>query len=136
MKRDLKADLELCEVGLETELVDINGQQLHTGDVVVVFTEDYIPTLGDKVRVRRIIELSQLSDYHAGHTERKWVSKEQELDGIVIGHRLVQEGIVHHWPDHIAFVPKKYIECYLVAYDLHRKPVHVLPEDMEVLSDE
>ena len=36
-------DCQLCEVGLETELVDINGQQLHTGDVVVVFTEDYIP---------------------------------------------------------------------------------------------
>lgn len=35
-------DRRLCEVGLETELVDINGQQLHTGDVVVVFTEDYI----------------------------------------------------------------------------------------------
>jgi ASC-1-like (ASCH) protein len=36
-------DCRLCEVGLETELVDINGQQLHTGDVVVVFTEDYTP---------------------------------------------------------------------------------------------
>ena len=36
-------DCRLCEVGLETELVDINGQQLHTGDVVVVFTENYMP---------------------------------------------------------------------------------------------
>ena len=92
--------------------------------------------LGDKVRVRRIIEPSKLWDHHARHRKRKWVSKEQELDGIVIGHRHVQEGIVDHWPDHIAFIPKKYIECYLVAYDLHRKPVHVLPEDMEVLGDE
>ena len=92
--------------------------------------------LGDKVRVRRIIEPNKLWDHHARHRKRKWVSKERELDGIVIGHRHVQEGIVDHWPGHIAFIPKKYIECYLVAYDLHRKPVHVLPEDMEALGDE
>jgi hypothetical protein len=58
------------------------------------------------------------------------------VDGIVIGHRYVQEGIVDRGPDYSAFIPEKYIESYLVAYDLHRKPVHVLPEDMEVLGDE
>ena len=91
--------------------------------------------LGDRVRVQRIIEPSKLWDHHARHTERKWVSKERELDGIVIGHRHVQEGIVDYCPGYITFIPKKYIECYLVTYDLHRKPVHVLPEDMEVLNE-
>ncbi len=91
-------------------------------------------TLGDKVRVRRIIEPQKHWNHQARHTERKWISKEQKLDGIIIGHRHVQEGIVDRWPD-CAFIPEKYIECYLVAYDLHRKPVHVLPEDMEVLED-
>ncbi len=93
-------------------------------------------TLGDKVRVRRIIEAQKHWNHQARHTERKWVSKEQELSGIVIGHRYVQEGIVVRGPDYSAFIPEKYIECYLVAYDLHRKAVHVLPEDMEVLGDE
>ena len=88
-------------------------------------------TLGDKVRVKRVIEAEKRWDDEARHTKRKWVSKEQELDGIVIGHRHVQEGIVDYWPDS-TFIPEKYIECYLVAYDLHRNPVHVLPEDMEV----
>ena len=92
-------------------------------------------TLGDKVRVQRIIEVEKRWDHEARHTKRKWVPGAQKLDGIVIGHRHVQEGIVDHWPDYIAFIPEKYIECYLVAYDLHRKPVHVLPEDMEVLGD-
>lgn len=92
-------------------------------------------TLGDKVRVRRIIEAKKRWDHEARHTKRKWVSEEQELSGIVIGHRYVQEGIVDHWPDYSVFTPEKYIECYLVAYDLHHKPVHVLPEDMEVLGD-
>ena len=92
--------------------------------------------LGDKVRVRKIIEVEKRWDDKARHTKRKWVSKEQELSGIVIGHRYVQEGIVDHGPDYSAFVPEKYIESYLVAYDLHRKPVHVLPEDMEALGDE
>jgi hypothetical protein len=92
--------------------------------------------LGDKVRVRRIIEAEKRWDHEARHTKRKWVSKEQELSGIVIGRRYVQEGIVDRGPDYSAFIPEKFIECYLVAYDLHRKPVHVLPEDMEVLGDE
>ena len=92
--------------------------------------------LGDKVRVRKIIEVEKRWDDKARHTKRKWVSKEWELDGIVIGHRYVQEGIVDYWSDHITFTPEKYIESYLVAYDLHRKPVHVLPEDMEALGDE
>jgi predicted acylesterase/phospholipase RssA len=90
--------------------------------------------LGDKVRVRRIIEAEKRWDREARHTKRKWVPKEQQLSGIVIGHRYVREGIVDYWPDS-TFTPEKYIECYLVAYDLHRKPVHVLPEDMEVVSD-
>jgi len=93
-------------------------------------------TLGDKVRVRKIIKVEKRWDDKARHTKRKWVSKEWELDGIVIGHRYVQEGIVDYWSDHSTFTPEKYIECYLVAYDLHRKPVHVLPEDMEMLGDE
>ena len=88
--------------------------------------------LGDKVWARRIIEAEKYWDHESRYTKRKWVSKEQELSGIVIGHRYVQEGIVDHWSDYIAFIPEKYIECYLVAYDLHRKPVHVLPEDMEM----
>ncbi len=92
--------------------------------------------LGDKVRVRRIIEAEKRWDREARHTKRKWVSKEQEVDGIVIGHRHVQEGIVDRGPDYSAFIPEKYIESYLVAYDLHRKPVYVLPEDMEMLGDE
>ena len=93
-------------------------------------------TLGDKVWAQRIIEAEKRWDHEVRYTKRKWVSKEQELSGIVIGHRYVQEGIVDRGPDYSAFIPKKYIECYLVAYDLHRKPVHVLPEDMEVLGDE
>ena len=87
--------------------------------------------LGDKVRVRRIIEAEKRWDYEARHTKRKWISKKWEVDGIVIGRRHVQEGIVDLGFDYSAFIPEKYIECYLVAYDLHRNPVHVLPEDME-----
>ena len=90
--------------------------------------------LGDKVRVQRIIEAEKRWDHEAKHTKRRWVSREWELDGIVIGHRHVQEGIVDYLP-YSAFTSEKYIECYLVAYDLHRKPVHVLPEDMEVLNE-
>lgn len=92
--------------------------------------------LGDKVRVRRVIEAEKRWDPAVRHTKRKWVPKEQQLSGIVIGHRHVQEGIVDHGPDYDAFIPEKYIESYLVAYDLHRNPVHVLPEDMEALGDE
>lgn len=92
-------------------------------------------TLGDKVRVRRIIEVEKRWDREARHTKLKWVSKEQELSGIIIGYRHVQEGIVDSGPNYSVFTPEKYIECYLVAYNLHLKPVHVLPEDMEVLGD-
>ena len=92
--------------------------------------------LGDRVRVQRIIEAEKYWDYETRYTKRKWVAKEQELTGIIVGHRYVQEGIVGHGPDYSTFVPENYIECYLVAYDLHRKPAHVLPEDIEVLENE
>ena len=92
--------------------------------------------LGDKVRVRKIIEVEKRRDHESRYIKRKWVPKERELSGVVIGRRYVQEGIVDHGPDYSAFISEKYIECYLVAYDLHRKPVHVLPEDMEVLGND
>ena len=91
--------------------------------------------LGDKVRVRRVIEAEKSWNREERRTKRKWISREEKLDGIVIGYRHVQEGVVEYWSDHVTFFPEKYIKCYLVAYDLHRKPVHVLPEDMEVLGD-
>jgi hypothetical protein len=92
--------------------------------------------LGDKVKVRKIIESRKLRNFETGNFEKKWISRECELEGIVIGRRCVREGSIYYGADYIAFTPQKYIKCYLVAYDLHRNPVYVLPEDLEVLEDE
>lgn len=52
--------------------------------------------------------------------------------GIIIGKRTLANGVNHYNGDDepITFIPKERFTAYLVAYDLHRKPVYVRPEHL------
>lgn len=68
-----------------------------------------------------------------GATEKRWVPVPAQHEGVIVGQRTVQ----NNWVDWIGYdggscaVPTKYISAYLVAYDLRKNPVYVLPEHME-----
>lgn len=65
--------------------------------------------------------------------EKRWVPVPAQHEGVIVGHRTIQ----NNWVDWIGddegnyAVPTKYISAYLVAYDLRKNPVYVLPEHME-----
>ena len=64
-------------------------------------------------------------------TEKRWVPIPEQREGVIVGRRTVQNNWVDYCFDEQALaVPTKYISAYLVAYDLNKNPVHVLPEHM------
>lgn len=72
------------------------------------------------------------NDPISGRTEKRWVPKPFEAEGVIVGHRTVQNNWVDREFEYGSIaVPTKYISAYLVAYDLRKNPVYVLPEHME-----
>ena len=80
-------------------------------------------------------------------SSRKWVKrwetasypgqKEPQLrDGILIGVRTLIDGYNSGggYEDPIVFVPERRFRAYLIAVNMHSKPVYVLPEHVEVTS--
>lgn len=56
--------------------------------------------------------------------------------GILIGKRTLSEGRVHHdYEDGSDWEADKYVRAFLVAFEMHRKPVFVLPEHLSVIGD-
>ncbi|MFS0832018.1 hypothetical protein ABC337_15310 [Arthrobacter sp. 1P04PC] len=56
-------------------------------------------------------------------------------EGIIIGKRTLANGKNQYngYDEPIMFIPKERISVWLVAFDINRKPVHVLPEHLEVI---
>lgn len=54
--------------------------------------------------------------------------------GIIIGKRTLSDGDVdYHYDAGNEFVPTRHYPAWVVAYDLRRKPVHVLPHHLTAL---
>lgn len=56
-------------------------------------------------------------------------------EGIIVGKRTLSHGDTTYYGDYSEYVPRKTFTAYLVAYDLQRKPVHVLPEHITPLEE-
>jgi len=58
-------------------------------------------------------------------------------EGIIIGKRTLVNGNNQYngYDEPIIFIPKERFTAYLVAFDLRRKPVHVLPEHITPLEE-
>lgn len=55
-------------------------------------------------------------------------------EGIVVGVRTLSNGDAH-WDDWgSGYRPKEHFDAYLIAYNVHRKPVFVLPEHVTLLE--
>ena len=64
---------------------------------------------------------------------RTWLT-EDPVEGIVIGVRTLNDGWVSYAGESTSYRPKEWYPAYIVAYDLRRSPVIVLPEDCELLA--
>jgi len=62
-------------------------------------------------------------------------SLDNPYEGVVVGVRTVQDikTVIEYEGSAHTPVPMAYHTAYLVAYSMHRDPVHVLPEDLEAL---
>lgn len=57
-------------------------------------------------------------------------------EGVIVGKRKLANGD-RYWEEDYGYIfePKEYLNAWLVAWDLHRKPVHVLPEHLTPLEE-
>lgn len=64
--------------------------------------------------------------------EKKWVRKEKSFTGYIVGERTLSNGYTEWQGENegVLYSPHRYFKAYLVVFDLHNKPVHVLPEDI------
>ena len=65
---------------------------------------------------------------------KKWVRAESIFNGHVIGERTLSNGMAEYDPECISYWPNNHFKAYIVVYDIHRKPVHVLPEDVKIIE--
>ena len=64
----------------------------------------------------------------------EWVKRGNHRYGILVGIRTLSNGTIDwSFDEPVTFYPETYFTGYIVAFDLRRKPVHLLPADVEVL---
>jgi hypothetical protein len=64
-----------------------------------------------------------------GKTE--WGKRGDVRHGLIIGVRTLSNGVIEwNYEEPIQFYPDLYFTAYLVAFDLRRKPVYLLPDDV------
>lgn len=55
--------------------------------------------------------------------------------GVIVGVRTLSDGVVHWTGDSDIYAPTRHFKAYLIAFDLRRVPVFVLPENVTLTSD-
>jgi len=106
--------------------------------------------LGTRVRYKRTI--TRKNKYSADNLkyDKEWVpTSEWELqcfgkiaqpwpayfgEGIITGKRTLANGNVNYFDTGANFIAREGFEAYIVTFDLRRKSVYVLPEDLEVIE--
>lgn len=100
-------------------------------------------SLGDRVLFDMCDVLGRGSDrLPSGHPARHgylktwkknpYLRRTERTLGVIVGSRTLANGYAS-WPysdEPIVFYPEHHFTAYLVAWDLHRRPVYLLPEDL------
>jgi hypothetical protein len=93
--------------------------------------------LGQKVTFQKCLRRSiKFEANESGWNERKnvWIEKDHtHSTGLIVGKRVLQNGI-SQWENEEGwvFIPVERVVAYLVAFNLHKKPVFVLPEHLTI----
>lgn len=78
---------------------------------------------------------------HLAGGKRRWApvhwSRDQHT-GVIVGWRTLANGDVEYgngYDSGTEFYPTEHFKAYLVAYDMRKKPVYVLPKDLEEIDE-
>lgn len=106
----------------------VNEDMLPLGEQ---YTTAHPLPLGTRVQYRRPLQRVEKVVHHQRPSRRTFrkvwqATKRHEWeDGVVVGVRTLANGPVH-WDDYgTYFTADQYVQAYLVAFSLHRNPVHV-----------
>jgi hypothetical protein len=97
-------------------------------------------TLGDRVTFdySDILHRQSITPYDLKQPMRKdwrkaqWGKRGDVRHGFIVGVRTLANGTLHwNYEEPTRFVADLYFTAYLVAFDLRRKPVYLLPDDVE-----
>lgn len=104
-------------------------------------TTDVVLTLGDSVTFTWHLTRKYESVPQPAYGRKVWRTElwpgqpePEPREGIVIGVRTLTNGINEYYgyDQPIQYRPKESVKAYLVAYDMRRKPVLVLPEHLRL----
>jgi hypothetical protein len=94
--------------------------------------------LGTKVRydARRTLWREHLPSGHRRWSSQSHGQTHSPREGVIVGARTLANGQVSYggWDTPTEFSPTAHFKAYLVAFDMRKNPVYVLPEDLEVLD--
>jgi hypothetical protein len=94
--------------------------------------------LGTKVRydARRTLWREHLPSGNRRWSSQSYGSTQTPREGVIVGVRTLANGDVEYggWDATTTFHPTEHFKAYLVAFDMRKNPVYVLPEDLEVLD--
>lgn len=99
--------------------------------------------IGQRVRVKRHLARRSVRDYtlatwHPAHLQQEWVPQDLKspVEGIVTGLRTRWNGYTQ-WDSEEGntFIQTGHVPAVLVTFSLHRNPLNVSPEDLEVVDD-
>lgn len=98
---------------------------------------------------RQVVSPSEWGDQHRFRSYKEWTVERwigddnttapvEPRPGIIIGKRTLANGYLHYesYEDPITFKPDQHLTAYVIAYDLHRSPVYVLPEHITPAPEE
>ena len=71
-------------------------------------------------------------DIENHHYIKEWKKQAVEFEGVIIGKRTLSNGIT----DSSVYIPNEHFTAYLVSIDMNKKPVLVLPRDIDVLENQ
>ena len=81
---------------------------------------------------RKWIPESKRTEQDPGN--KKWIRSESIFHGYIIGERTLSNGMAEYEPELIYYRPNSFFKAYIVAFDIHRKPVYVLHEDVKIIE--
>lgn len=100
-------------------------------------------TLGQRVRYSSHLQRVYKFEKDDRYGRKEWAPvttyKGEPIggEGIIIGKRTLSNGLNQYngYDEPIVFIPKERFAAYIIAFDLQRKPVHVLPEHITLLEE-
>lgn len=96
------------------------------------------PKLGQRIRANHMVVKLHTRKSSSQYTQVIWQRKERKIRGIYIGYRNVVEGRTEVDLSNDRFtmklVPEKELEVWLIVTHPKQDPLHVLPEDIEVID--